>query len=43
MKIETIVNSTSGTVLRLGVDNLKAALDSAFSASGIEAVLKFVP
>jgi len=43
MKIEAIVNETSGTVLSIGRDNLKIALDSAFAASGVEALIAFVP
>src|SRR5438045_7839139 len=43
MKIEAIVNATSGTVLSLGRENLQIALDSAFAASGVKAVIGFVP
>jgi diacylglycerol kinase family enzyme len=42
MKIEVIVNCTSGAVLSLGRDNLQVALVSAFAASGVETDLKFV-
>src|SRR3954447_9297302 len=43
MKIEAIVNATSGTVLSVGRDNLEMVLASAFAASGVEAVIAFVP
>src|SRR5919206_2234799 len=43
MKIEAIVNATSGTVLSVGQDNLQMALQSAFAASSVEAAVAFVP